>query len=111
MKTLYETFNAKLKNLHESENLDFLTHSKQKKRSLNFIGDALNYCCGVATDHNLNRLVSSDRKVEEQILEINRGLCHTLRSIPQESQKFMMFENQTIINFKKLGSKTKQKKH
>lgn len=89
--------------LNELQNLDTFTYGHTvEKRALDFLGDALNFCCGVATDHELNDIFTNEKVMESKISLFNKGLSSGLTSISQNSQAFTAFQNVTKYNFEKI---------
>ncbi|KAJ8910407.1 hypothetical protein NQ315_011371 [Exocentrus adspersus] len=61
---------------------EWTTQAKgRSKRSLDFLGDGLAWCCGVATQHKLDQRNVDEHQLQAEIGKLHDGLTLSLRSI------------------------------
>lgn len=65
---------------------------KREKRALDFLGDGLAWCCGVATQEKLDSVISNENELQEVIDKLQKGLSTTLTDISQQSKQFSLYE-------------------
>ncbi|KAJ8935601.1 hypothetical protein NQ314_012722 [Rhamnusium bicolor] len=107
----FETECHSLARTWSTEKLKNISTEKSKfrfKRSLNFLGDALNWCCGVATQQKLDSLYMQHDNLKNSMQKINNGLDHTLRIISENSEKFNELNKWTIDTFNQTEVRIKE---
>ncbi|XP_074034574.1 uncharacterized protein [Leptinotarsa decemlineata] len=70
------------------------------KRSLDFLGDALNWCCGVATENKLEGMILNENTLKEKMFNIKKGLTKSIRAISENSIKFKQYEKSVAMSFR-----------
>lgn len=71
---LTNVFNDMLESLSVTRYTEVLNYQSKSKRALDFIGDVLNFCYGVVTDHILDNLVTSKKELENT-LPLSTKVC------------------------------------
>lgn len=71
----------------------------RSKRSLDFLGEGLSWCCGVATQHKLDSLTMNENEVREIVSKLNTGLSQSITKITENSKKFIEYENAIRTSF------------
>lgn len=69
------------------------------KRALDFLGDGLSWCCGVATQHKLDSLVIDENKLRTKLEKVYAGLKSVFHQITSDSQAFKDYSQEVAQNF------------
>lgn len=67
------------------------TPNVRSKRALAFIGDALSWCCGVATEEKLDHLATHETSIEAQLTQLRHGINNEILDITTTFSKFEEF--------------------
>lgn len=78
---------------------------QRNKRSLNFIGDAFAWCCGVATQEKVDDYVLKENQLEKKVQELKMGLHEDFKHLSTITKEFEKYD--TGIQ----GSFTEIRKH
>lgn len=70
-----------------------------RKRSLDFLGEGLAWCCGVATQHNLDSIVMNENDLQNKISKLTSSFTSSIRLIGNNSKKFNDFQKQSASSF------------
>ncbi|CAG9761288.1 unnamed protein product [Ceutorhynchus assimilis] len=85
----FSTFTNEFRLLQEGSKTTAFTRANKVRvrgrRALNFVGDAFNWCCGVATQEKLDLVSRDEGLVWERMSVINKGLVEGLKAIVQNS--------------------------
>ncbi|XP_050300412.1 uncharacterized protein LOC126738956 [Anthonomus grandis grandis] len=73
--------------------------SKREKRSLDFIGSGLSWCCGVATLQKLNMVENSDDEIRKRLDTMSQGLSDTVKQMSENSKHFQDYEKLVAATF------------
>ena len=63
-------------------------------RALDFIGDALTWCCGVATQRKVESMSMKEDDLVRRMKILNRGVSTAIRDFTQESEEFHTYAAQ-----------------
>lgn len=72
----------------------------RSKRALDFLGEGLSWCCGVATQHKLDSLTMSEQNLKLKLSKLTQGISKSFSTISQNSKKFMEYEKSVANTFK-----------
>lgn len=86
----------------------YFSYTNRNKRSLDFIGDGLSWCCGVATQHKLDSLVLNEAQLRKKLERVNSGLDHVLQNIASNSQAFKNYSDSMAITIDTIQEKIYQ---
>jgi Baculovirus F protein len=98
LEQLGAALDLEITHLYESVDPTNLRQDEARKRraiSLDFIASGLNYCCGVATDAQINTMVADSNTIKHHLNKLNDGLDATIRVISEESEKMSAYEQRT----------------
>ena len=104
--TFEDTFNKFEDSINPRELLQEDSKSR-KPRSFNFVGEWLNYCCGVATEEKLDNLAIDERYVQEQFSKLSEGLDSQFQGLTETVSKFNLYANQTKNTFEEINDHLK----
>lgn len=76
------------------------TSNKKARRALDFIGEGLSWCCGVATQQKLNSLTMDEGAVRQKLEKVSKGLSETLKFTLENSEKFNEYQKQAAATWK-----------
>lgn len=65
---------------------------KYGKRSLDFIGSGLNWCCGVATQQKFESMVMEEHTVKTEVSKLKNGLNKALKDLGESSKDFEIYQ-------------------
>lgn len=106
LQLLTQAYNLEVTSLENSWNIkylqDFLTTPEshyRNKRSLDFLGEGLSWCCGVATQRKLDTFTAREDILRNQIFKLNKGLSKTLTQISENSKAFNNYEKTVSTAF------------
>ncbi|KAG5862196.1 hypothetical protein JTB14_023879 [Gonioctena quinquepunctata] len=113
LNSLQNAFKTELASLAQSWNAMYLRNCSTsekfhyvRKRCLDFLGDALNWCCSVATDRKLDLLVMNENTLKDTIFNLRKGLTQSIKTISENSVKFKTYEEAAAASFKKIEDHT-----
>ncbi|KAJ8968530.1 hypothetical protein NQ314_002268 [Rhamnusium bicolor] len=73
---------------------------RRSRRALDFLGEGLSWCCGVATQHKLDSLTMDEQNLKLQLSKLTNGISETFSTITQNSKKFAEYEKSISNAFK-----------
>lgn len=65
---------------------------QRPKRSLSSIGDAFNWCCGVATQEKVNSLVDQQQHINHIVSQLRSGLHDDYKNLQDVSAMFNTYQ-------------------
>lgn len=80
---------------------------KKRKRSLEFLGEGLAWCCGVATEKKLKTIALTERDTKIRLNSIENGLTKTIKTLTVNSKNLQEYTRQVDIAIDKTNSQTK----
>ena len=63
----------------------------RRRRSLDFLGDALTWCCGVATQRKIDSLSMREQDLTKRMKIINQGMSTVLQEYTRRSEAFQNY--------------------
>lgn len=78
---------------------DKTTYGFRNKRSLDFLGEGLSWCCGVATQHKLDSLIMNENELADMIDKLNEGVSESIRTVSENSKRFSEYEESIKMSF------------
>lgn len=100
---LKENFRTELDILARSWSTAYLGNCSvpnRQRRALDFLGEGLSWCCGVATQHKLDLLTTDEQSLRSQMSKLSGGLSKIFSKIAEDSKKFEEHENLISDTFK-----------
>lgn len=88
--------------------LKFTTEQSRNKRALDFVGDALEWCCGVATTEKFKSVSTNERQITHQINTLQSALSGTINAITETSEQFQAFHKKTWLAFNQTEERIKK---
>lgn len=76
-----------------------LSAPKRSRRSLDFIGSTLDWCCGVATTKNLHSLNTKQEDVSNRLYHLQSDLGKELTALINNSKAFDQYQKMSAANF------------
>ena len=86
----------------------FEDQQHREKRSLDFLGEGLAWCCGVATQHKLDSLHMEERALQKKLRQLEGGLSENIKTLSQNSVEFKKYTDQVGEAFKSTERRIKE---
>lgn len=75
---------------------------KRSKKSLDFVGDFLNWCCGTATQKSIDTITMSTSSLENHLRELRKGIREELQNFGINSVSFKNYTDQVSEKFQNI---------
>lgn len=96
------------KNYFQNKTLDDNFSEVKRKRAIEFIGDALSYCCGIVTTKSFDSLSTESNTLKKQLNAMNMGFQKALRYATESSDAFTKYSNDITLNFQQVQTHIKE---
>jgi hypothetical protein len=76
-----------------------------RKRSLDFVGEFAEWCCGVATQRRLESVALGEAYLQKRLQVLQTGLMESLKNLGDESETFQGYSNNITDCFDQVSSR------
>lgn len=88
--------------------LEYKEEQKRQKRAINYIGDAFNWCCGVATQEKMDNVVMKEHELEAQVAKLKSGLHEDYKHLSEITSHFADYDTKVTDTIGEIEKKLRK---